>query len=341
VYGFDRPNIWLGVETFADEVAKQRALIGRVQAAEPPGIIYVATRAQAEEIAALLRQKGLKVTHYHAGMSAKERQAAYEQFMADEIQVMVATIAFGMGVDKPNVRFVYHYAISDSVDAYYQEVGRAGRDGADAVALLFYCPADLGLRRYFVSSGQLEPVQVQQVAETLQAQDGPVDLQVILDETDLSKSKVANALNRLTDIGAAEQLPNGQVAAVQGDLDPAEAARRAAEMQARRREFERSRLDMIRGYAEGVACRRRFLLSYFGEDLSEPCGHCDNCNAGLGGGASGEQPYPVNSRVVHREWGEGQVLRYEGATVVVLFEQVGYKTLAMDIVQENGLLQPA
>jgi ATP-dependent DNA helicase RecQ len=102
-----------------------------------PGIVYVATRAHAEEVAASLTENGIAARAYHAGLSAAERNAVQDGFMRDETQLIVATTAFGMGIDKPDVRFVAHYDISDSIDAYYQEIGRAGRDGLPAQACLF------------------------------------------------------------------------------------------------------------------------------------------------------------------------------------------------------------
>ena len=113
--GFDRPNIWLGVETFHDTGMKKDALVERVIEAEKPGIIYVATRKHAEEIALALQERDVSAVFYHAGMKAKEREQVQQAFMADEAEIIVATTAFGMGIDKPNVRFVFHYDISDSV----------------------------------------------------------------------------------------------------------------------------------------------------------------------------------------------------------------------------------
>src|SRR3954464_9305069 len=131
VRGFDRPNIWLGVERFHDDERKHRALVEAAVAAAPPGIVYVATQKGAERLAATLREEGVRAAAYHGGMSAKRRDAAQEAFMdeAGDVDVMVATIAFGMGVDKPDVRFVFHLDVSASVDSSSQELGRAARDG--------------------------------------------------------------------------------------------------------------------------------------------------------------------------------------------------------------------
>src|SRR4051812_36296523 len=144
VRGFDRPNIWLGVERFHEGHAKRRALIERVREEPKPGIVYAATRKLAEEVAEELREAGVNAEHYHGGMHKHERLESQERLMADDVEVIVATTAFGMGVDKANVRFVFHSEPSDSVDSYYQELGRAGRDGEPARAILFHRAEDLG-----------------------------------------------------------------------------------------------------------------------------------------------------------------------------------------------------
>jgi ATP-dependent DNA helicase RecQ len=156
VRGFDRPNIRLEVERHHDDRAKRRALADRAEALRGPGIVYVATRALADEVAEELEERGLRTLAYHAGLSGGRRDEAHEAFMEDRLDVIVATTAFGMGVDKPNVRFVLHSEPSESVDSYYQEVGRAGRDGEPAEAVLFYRTEDLGLRRFFAGGGDDE-----------------------------------------------------------------------------------------------------------------------------------------------------------------------------------------
>ena len=133
---------------------------------------------------------------------------------------------------------------------------------------------------------------------------------------------------------------------VRGERHHDEASGEAARAQERREEFERSRIEMIRGYAarlRGYAevrdCRREYLLNYFGEEFDAPCGYCVNCEAGfVVEEDEGSEPFPVNSRVVHAKWGEGLVQRYEGDKMVVLFDEVGYKTLGVDLVVERGLL---
>ncbi|MBD1996921.1 ATP-dependent DNA helicase RecQ [Leptolyngbya sp. FACHB-541] len=337
VQGFDRPNIWLGALRFEDKSEKQQALIKAVVKAEKPGIVYAATRKQAEEVAELLQAQNINAIFYHAGMKAKDREAAQIAFMGDEAEVIVATTAFGMGVDKPNVRFVFHHSISDSVDAYYQEIGRAGRDGESAKAILFYHPDDLNLRRFFASSGQIDLEQVEQVATVVQAQKEPIDLKTLKTQTDLSKSKVQTALGHLEAVGAIAILPSGEVTTTEPfDLD--EVAAEAIEVQERHQQYERSRLEMMRGYAEVQDCRRKYMLNYFGEEFDAPCGKCDRCEAGITI-EDAKQPFPLNSRVKHQSLGEGMVMRYEGDKMVILFDDAGYKTLGVDLVLEQGLLR--
>src|SRR4029079_12314252 len=121
--------------------------------------------------------------HYHGGLSAKKRDAVQEAFREDGgVDVVVATVAFGMGVDKANVRWVFHHDISESVDSYYQEMGRAGRDGAPARAVLFYRPEDLGLRRFF-AAGMVDRDAMDKVARLLLIADRPVDPPDMLETT--------------------------------------------------------------------------------------------------------------------------------------------------------------
>ena len=174
----------------------------------------------------------------------------------------------------------------------------------------------------------------------MQEREEPVAPRELQEETGLSQSKLTTAIGRLEETGAVEVLPDGTVAAGETLVDSTAAASEAAAAQAHHKEFERSRLEMMRGYAEGRDCRRRYLLTYFGEDLAQPCGHCDNCEAGRAPEATGDEPFPRNSRVRHRAWGEGLVLRYEEDKLVVLFDEVGYKTLATSVALDAGLLVP-
>jgi ATP-dependent DNA helicase RecQ len=337
VRGFDRPNLRLSVEHHHDEKTKDEALLEAVAAAPRPGLVYAATRRRSEELAEALRERGVEAHAYHAGLAASEREQAQTGFMEDEVDVIVATTAFGMGIDKPNVRFVLHADISESLDAYYQEIGRAGRDGEPAEATLFYRSEDVGLRRFFASGG-VDGDTLQQVAERVADADGLVDAAELKEDTGLTDSKLALALGRLEDVGAAKVLPSGDVVAGDEDASTDELVARAADADERRRAHERSRVEMMRGYAEVRDCRREYLLNYFGEAFEAPCGRCDNCEAGIVADDA-EMPFPLGSAVEHGEWGAGVVQRYEGDKITVLFEELGYKTLALPLVVESGVLR--
>jgi ATP-dependent DNA helicase RecQ len=234
------------------------------------------------------------------------------------------------------VRFVFHADVSDSIDSYYQEIGRGGRDGAPAQATLFFREQDIGLRRFFAGGGKLAADQVEIVAEVVLSHRDPVPIEEVRDETGLTDSKVLTALGRLEDAGAVEIEPGGKVEAAEV-LDLPHAVEEAVHADERRHEFDRSRVEMMRAYAEARSCRRAIILSYFGEPFEPPCGNCDICLAGIEPRV-GARPFELGTRVTHQEWGGGEVVRYGPDTVVVLFDEAGYKTLAVDLVVEHSLL---
>jgi len=159
---FDRPNLFLEVIPKTDGIEQVLALIE--QYPNEAGIIYCATRQQTEKLHAVLQRKGCSVRPYHAGLTEMERTENQERFRRDDIRIIVATIAFGMGINKPNVRFVIHYDLPKSMDNYYQEIGRAGRDGLAAHCLLLFSSADIHKVRFFIKQ---KSEQEQRVANIL------------------------------------------------------------------------------------------------------------------------------------------------------------------------------
>ena len=341
VRGFDRPNIYLAVERFYDDHHLRKGLIERVIASSPPGIVYSATRKSAEILAAELADHGVRAEAYHGGLRPKLRDEVQERFMTDQLDCVVATTAFGMGVDKANVRWVFHSAPADSLDSYYQELGRSGRDGKPAESVLFYRPEDLGVRRFFAGAGQVGEEELEKVAFMVEIAGAPVEPTDLQEEANLSQSKLTTAISRLEDAGAVEVLPSGEIAEAEEAPALEEAVAEALRIEEHRRTFDRSRVEMMQGYAETSECRRAFILSYFGEPYQPPCGNCDNCLSGRSMAPPDDVPFAVGARVRHGSWGEGVVQRYDDSSVVVLFDDVGYKTLAIAVVVERGLLEPA
>lgn len=342
VRGFDRPKLRLEVQSFADAGTKDTALLGRAEslaAGGRGGIVYVATRRRAEELAAALDRGPLPVAPYHAGQAKARRDEVQHRFMTDRVRVVVATSAFGMGIDKPDVRFVLHADVPESRDAYYQEIGRAGRDGEPADAALFYRPEDLGLRRYFGARAAVRPQGVTSAIEAIAGADHQIALPALRERTGWGPRQALRLVRALRDVGAVD-LDGERVLTSAERLQGAAAQVAAAEED--RQQLELSRLEMIRTYAESADCRRRLLLTYFGEDYTGPCCYCDNCESGRSGEpALAASRYRQGDPVGHEEWGEGQVVRIDDEDrLVVLFESVGYKTLSVGLAEERGLLRP-
>ena len=345
--GFDRPNISLRVETFADVRAKTRALVAAVAGLDPPGIVYTATRDGANRVAAALRTGGVAADPYHAGLGARRRADVQEAFLEDRLDVIVATIAFGMGIDKRNVRFVLHHDVSDGLDAYYQEIGRAGRDGERAQARLFYRAEDLGLRRFQGAPPTVSEADVRAVLRILRRAPGET-VEELAKSGGRSVRRTDAAVARLEELEAVQVGVDGAIRLRDGAADPTELAAAAVAAQERRRRLNRSRVDMIRAYAESAGCRRRFILNYFGEEYEPPCGACDNCLSGRAEGLSEDGDasqgidagFALNAAVRHTVFGSGTVSRLEGDRVVVLFEDAGYRTIDLGEAISRGLLVP-
>jgi ATP-dependent DNA helicase RecQ len=345
VGGFDRPNLHLGVVTTQEDDDKRRGVIARIQElhADPAtrgGLLYVATRKDADSYAEALAGAGLRAAAYHAGMRRADRERVHGQFLADELDVVVATSAFGMGIDKPDVRFVVHASVPESLDSYYQQVGRAGRDGEPAVVELHYRPQDLDLQRFLTAAKAPEDA-LQAVAQAVAGHDGPVPATELAGEVDISPARRTRAINLLEEAGVLVTAEDGGLEYLDDGTSPEDAVRRAVEVADTRQQLVRSRIEMMRGYAETTDCRRRSLLGYFGEQVPHRCGTCDRCDAGTSTDATAQNAdYPVDSSVRHVEWGDGVVVSSDERELTVMFEGVGYKTLSVRVVRERGLLEP-
>src|SRR5205085_5270393 len=229
---------------------------------------YTATRRAAHELAADLVSAGIAAAAYHAGLGARQRAGIQDAFMEDRVRVVVAAIAFGMGIDKPNVRFVVHRDISDGLDAYHQEIGRAGRDGQPARAVLLFRAEDLALRRFQGAPAIVDASDARAVLRALARSAGSTVPELArLARRSVRRTEAVVA--RLEALGLADVAPDGSVTAA-GEVEPGDIVSQVVVAQERRRRLASSRVEMLRGYAETSGCRRRYLLNYLGEEYEPP-----------------------------------------------------------------------
>ena len=325
---FDRPHIGLSARHVRTVPDKEGELVGAAREFGGPGIVYAATHASAQAAHDALAAAGERVALYHAGLPAHERSDAMAAFLDGTARIIAATVAFGMGIDKPDVRWVLHFDPTPSLNEYYQEFGRAGRDAEPAQARLLYRYEDFERARRLTARGISTEAVARAAAEAASGQG-----------VKPGARQHTAALVRLTDIGAATWRADGEVHWTGAMTVAAALAASDAETE-REGEVERSRLRMMRNYAEHAGCRRSFLLSYFGQDFPGPCGNCDN-DLAHPEAAPADVPFPVGTRVVNNRWGEGTVQRYDADQVTVLFDEHGYRDLYLPVVRERGLLRPA
>jgi len=322
VGGTARENITLAVRRCLEAQDQEAAVLEAVTETTGAGIVYAGTRRAAERYAERLSERGRVAAAYHAGLQKRQRARVQADFMAGRTEVIVATSAFGMGIDKPDIRFVVHATAPESPDEYYQQVGRAGRDGEPAFGVLCYRPEDLGLARFF-TAGIPKRADIDSVLGALAA--GQEESEA---ERFARSGLTKRAYGRIRNL----------IAEVQANDEPTDADRvisRAEAFQA----VQRSRIEMMRAYAETRHCRREFLLRYFGEADTAPCGDCDCCRRG----AAAEQPeepapYAVQETVSHATFGSGVVMSVESDEITVLFEEVGYRILSLPTVVDKRLL---
>lgn len=280
VAGFERPNLRLVVERPGSAAEKRDLLDAALDAAGTPAIVYASTRKNVEAVAAHLRDRDLDAVAYHAGLPQSERERVQDAFMRGSARVIVATNAFGMGVDKSDVRLVVHHDVPGSVEQYYQEAGRAGRDGKPATCVLLYSAADVHVQRFFLEGANPDPAVVRHVLDRVL--NGPCDLSSLAAgaptrnsmavETAVGLLRRSGAIVRVVDPASGdERFVPGDVPAT-GELPVDEAA-----LAAKRRSDE-DRLRSICAYATSAVCRRAYVLRYFGSDEArDDCGACDRC----------------------------------------------------------------
>ncbi len=280
VAGFERPNLRLVVRRPSGVAEKFEFLDEALDRSGVPAIVYAATRKNVEKIAQHLRVAGRSVSPYHGGLEQMERSRVQDRFMAGESDIIVATNAFGMGVDKQDIRTVVHYDMPGSLDAYYQEAGRAGRDGSPAECMLLYNYADVRIQEFFLEGSNPAPDLLDAVLERLgHSEASAIELETWVSaknpmalDTALGMLRRRGVLVRGLDPSTGEDLwslvPPGEDVTPPYDID----------WLAAKREADEARLRVVCGFAAGASCRRAYILRYFGSDEArERCDACDRC----------------------------------------------------------------
>jgi ATP-dependent DNA helicase RecQ len=279
--GFHRPNLFLAVDTLDGAPAKQARLLELLNRTDGTGIVYTATVKAVDELTELLARHDIAAAGYHGRLADRRRTAAQDRFMAGDVKAMVATNAFGLGIDKPDIRFVVHYHIPGTLEAFYQEFGRAGRDGAPARCTLLYDPADRKLQRFFQGGrypdgGDL--VIAHHALRRLHARPKPPTLAEVQAIAPLKPARLKVCLALFTNRQVVRKERGNRYRLLRPDLTSEQLARLGQSYQDRHERDLVKQRQMV-AYAESRACRWQTVLADFGSDelAGATCGHCDVC----------------------------------------------------------------
>jgi ATP-dependent DNA helicase RecQ len=321
IRGFDRPNLRFSVVPASGDAEKAQAVARAIRESGTAGsvLVYCATRKSCERVAEKLRGERVPgpVVVYHAGLASEERRSVQERWQRSEARVCVATNAFGLGIDKEDVRLVCHHDLPGSLEAYYQEAGRAGRDGRDAACVLVFSGADVHLQQYLAEGSFPDRACVEAVARELararKGADAPALWNRIAHERQRHASDRSGSSSRRWSeraVGASLRLLEGAGLArsdFEDTYEPAASDLAEGDLRGidwdrleRLREHEREKLARVLGYARGTGCRRASILRYFDALANEGtrCGACDRCQAPVGDRLPADEALTVARKVL-------------------------------------------
>jgi len=281
--GFYRDNLRLSVIPASGEIDKRLELAKVLAKSEGCGIIYAATVRAVEELTESLANKGIVAEGYHGRLSIKLRTDIQDRFMRGDLKVIVATNAFGLGIDKPDIRFVVHFQMPGSLEAFYQEFGRAGRDGKPADCTLLYDPEDRKLQRFFKGGKYPDALDLINAHHTLMRfvdRDDAPTLAEIQSVSPLPRVRLKVCLAMFEKRGIVRAEPGGRLKLRRPDLTSDDFERESRAYRDRH-EQDLIRLERMTAYAEGFGCKWKALLEYFGngEESHDRCGHCCRCES--------------------------------------------------------------